>query len=49
MDMLKFLEDLYFYCKKNDIDFKNLSIDKQKTVIRRMLKYICRFSSQYKF
>lgn len=39
--MLKFLEDLYFYCKKFDIHFEDLSREKQNIIIRRMLKRIC--------
>lgn len=39
--MLQFLQDLYTYCLKNNINFSNLTNIQQKEHIRRCLKKIC--------
>lgn len=46
--MLKFLEDLYNYINKYNIDFYSLSYLDQKKVIRKCLKIICHNNSKIK-
>lgn len=46
--MLKFLEDLYNYIIKYNIDFVSLSYFEQKNVIKTCLKSICHNNSQIK-
>lgn len=48
LDFMLFLEDLYYYIKKNDIYFDELSREKQNIVIKRMLKYVCHNTSKIK-